>query len=142
MAWSQLTNDATVLDSGNKVQVECKFTTIPFVVPSREEVIDALNASGKVVVTAFREGWTVQLGGAALTVELQVTGPVAVGELKADILNALNSRWNTWGAQIQSVGIDVGFRPGDLLPSVNTTVLVVGVAVVVLVGWLAFKEVT
>lgn len=139
MAWSTLANDSVSLSIGDQLRVQLTFGYIPPMYPSDAEMIAALNEGGNWEVSSI-EHPALDLFG-TWKIEGKMLRSVTVGELKAMVTNSLNV-WYTWNIQIQKVEIGVGFRPEDLIPDVSLTMSLVAVALIAIVGFVFYKELT
>jgi len=139
VAYSVIGGDSTLLSLGDNLKITVGLQVVPFVAPTKADLISKLNESGDWVVQDLQEPWNLSN---ERVIELYGVMVVAqtVGELKAKVVNAINF-WNTYSIQVQKVEIEVGFRPGDLVPSTGMTLALVSIAVVVVVGYVTLKEV-
>ena len=137
MAWSEISNNSTSLDVGSSVRVTVTFFYVPFAAPSRADIISQLSQSGDWGVSGAEESFPFPND------EWKITGvmlhSITIAELTAMVVNKLNT-WGTWSVQVQKVEVDVGFRPNDLLPSTSTTMALVAIALIVLIGYIALRK--
>lgn len=139
MAYSAISGDSTVLHLGDNLKVTVGLQVVPFVAPTKADLISKLNESGDWVVQDIQEPWSFSNERVIEVYGVMVIAQ-SVGELKAKVVNAINF-WNTYSIQVQKVEIEVGFRPGDLVPSTGMTLALVSIAAIVVVGYVALKGV-
>jgi len=137
MAYSAVNNDSTQLRLGDNLKVTVGLQTVPFIPPGKIDLINKLNESGKWVVQDVQEVWTLEAQRKLELYGVMVLEPT-VGELKAEVANALNF-WNTWSVHVEKVEIAVGFRPEDLVPSTSTAVTLAAIAIIAVIGFVAVK---
>ena len=137
MSYSVVSGDSTVMNLGDNLKVTVGLQVVPFVAPSEADLISKLNEGGDIVVSRIEELWTLENQR-----KIEIFGVMVVqqtlGQLKAKIVNAINF-WNTYSIEVEKVEIDVGFRPGDLVPSTGFTLALASVAVIAVVGYMAVK---
>lgn len=132
-------SDASLLQAGTEVQVEFSFSYVPFTAPDESQIRKLLvSVPSLSILTLDTPGW---FSGSGVTrtrgwkLSATVNHPITAREIKAEIETVLEEPWN-----IYSVGFmeftrgSFSFIPDIPEAPVTTTVMVVGIAIIAVVG--------